>query len=568
MDNKTIVKQLKQTAQLLELHGENPFKVRGYTSAVFNLEKIDTPLAEIDHEALLKLEGVGKSIAEGIRQMIPLGILPALQELLDRTPNGVIDMMDIKGIGPKKIRTIWQELGIETIDELLQATEKNQIAELKGFGAKTQETIKQGLLYKRANAGKLHYVKAEPLAEDLAKGLTALLPDAQISITGHLRRCLETIGCLEVLVGTSNRSETINLITGWDRVTIDTKASGPFTLAGTWQTTQTPIAIYLCDSASFAKELLLTSSAPQHTTSPVVDGKTLRQILANQFPESEKAAYQLAKLDWVAPELREGTFEIGFAAENKLPKLVEMGDLKGILHNHSTYSDGKHTLRQMAEACKEMGYEYLGISDHSKSAFYANGLDENRIVKQHEEIEVLNSELAPFRVFKGIESDILNDGALDYSDEILSSFDFIVASIHSTLNMSKSKATERLVTAIANPHTTMLGHPTGRLLLRREGYPIDHQTIIDACAEFGVVIEINANPWRLDLDWRWVHNAIEKGVMLAINPDAHEIQGYRDMRYGLLTGRKGGLTADMTFNAKSVEEIAKHFESRKLALSK
>ena len=251
------------------------------------------------------------------------------------------------------------------------------------------------------------------------------------------------------------------------------------------------------------------------------------------------------------------------ARENKIPVLLQDADLKGILHNHSTYSDGKHSLRQMAEHCKALGFEYLGISDHSRTASYAGGLEIEKVLKQHQEIDELNQELAPFRIFKGIESDILGDGSLDYPEEILASFDFIVSSVHSILNMDQKRATERLIRAISNPYTTILGHPTGRLLLRREGYPIDHKAVIDACAAHGVVIEINANPWRLDLDWRWVRYAMEQGVKLAINPDAHEMDGYEDMKYGVLVGRKGGLTKEMTLNALSGDEIASYFASRK-----
>jgi len=288
----------------------------------------------------------------------------------------------------------------------------------------------------------------------------------------------------------------------------------------------------------------------------------VRDKLFERAFSTEEEAYRHAGLAYIEPELREGSFEIGLAMENKLPKLVEMQDLRGILHNHSTYSDGKNTLEEMAVYCKELGFEYLGMSDHSRSAFYASGLEANRVRDQQVEIDALNKKLAPFRIFKGIESDILPDGSLDYEDEVLASFDFIVASIHSVLNMDLQKATNRLLKAIKNPYTTMLGHPTGRLLLERKGYPIDHKTVIDACAEEGVIIEINAHPWRLDLDWRWVHYALEKNVMISINPDAHEKAGYHDMRYGLLVGRKGGLTKEMTFNALPVDAVAAHFEKR------
>jgi len=273
-------------------------------------------------------------------------------------------------------------------------------------------------------------------------------------------------------------------------------------------------------------------------------------------------------LPFVVPEMREGRGEFDWLTTNKNEDLIAWDDLRGILHNHSTYSDGKHSLEQMARFCQELGFEYLGIADHSQTATYAQGLSEERVEQQHKEIERLNQVFAetfpkPFKILKGIESDILGTGALDYPEEILKTFDFVVASVHSNLTMSLEKATSRLLRAIENPYTTILGHPTGRLLLAREGYPIDHQTIIDACAQNGVVIEINASPWRLDLDWRWIRYCMEKGVMLSINPDAHHKDGYYDMHYGISVARKGGLTKAMTFNALTLVEIESYLAKRK-----
>jgi len=298
------------------------------------------------------------------------------------------------------------------------------------------------------------------------------------------------------------------------------------------------------------------------------------QLLSALKPESlfhyniekvkhEEDIYDSLDLAFIPPELREGTFEVDMSQSAQLPVLLEMSDLKGSFHNHSTYSDGKNTIREMAQKCIDSGYQYLGMADHSKSAFYASGLQEFQVAQQHEEIDRLNDELAPFKIFKGIESDILNDGSLDYDDSILATFDFIVASIHSNLNMDKTKAMTRLLRAIENPYTTFLGHPTGRLLLSRAGYPVDHKVLIDACAKNKVIIEINANPWRLDLDWRWVHYALDQGVMLSINPDAHEIDGIDDMYFGVCVGRKGGLSKKETFNAMGLKDVEKYLAERK-----
>ncbi len=547
----------------MELHDENSFKIRGYQNAVFNLDKSDIDLMTLSLKELEQLDGVGKGIAATIYEIATQGISEAMQQYLETTPEGIIELLDIKGIGPKKIKVLWKELGIESGHELKEAANSGLVAKLKGFGEKTQLAIIQALEFKEANANKLHFADAEVLAEEIQGVLTQLTEIKDISPVGGLRRKLEVIDRIELLISGDNFNEletAINRIADFEQ---NEKQSGPKTWRGVYKELLIPFEITFTLPADYIKDLFLRTGSSQHLSIPVVEKNTLRTLANERSYTSEQALYLAAGMDYIVPELREGMFEIQAAKNHSLPKLVEMSDLKGILHNHSTYSDGKHTLEQMATYCKELGYEYLGICDHSKSAFYANGLEENRVKDQHEEIDLLNEQLAPFKIFKGIESDILYDGQLDYSDDVLASFDFIVASVHSVLKMNKQKATQRLLTAIENPFTTILGHPTGRLLLRREGYPIDHKAVIDHCAKHNVVIEINANPWRLDLDWRWVNYAIEKGVMLSINPDAHQMEGYHHMKYGLLAGRKGGLTKEMTYNALSMDKISHMFNKKK-----
>jgi DNA polymerase (family 10) len=563
LDNNTILKQLKLLAALMELHDENSFKIRGYQNAIFNLDKTDVELGGLSLEALEKIDGIGKSIAKTISEINSAGISSTLQEYLNITPEGIVELLNIKGIGPKKIKVLWKELGIESGHELKEAANAGLVAKLKGFGDKTQQTIINALEFKEANANKLHYAEAEKLVAEIIAQLKGIQPEMLCEATGEIRRKMEVIELIDVLIGLDDIDALEEALDDSEDFEQILELSGPITWRGHFKQLKIPVQFSYCDKKAFVTEQFLRTGNALHINEIVKDNLSLKDLAKQGNFSTETEIYQAANFAFIEPEMREGTFEIEAAKSGILPDLVEMKDLKGILHNHSTYSDGKHTLEQMAVHCKNLGYEYLGICDHSKSAFYANGLKEDRLIQQHAEIDVLNKKLAPFKIFKGIESDILYDGNLDYDDEVLASFDFIVASVHSILNMKLEKATQRLLTAIENPYTTILGHPTGRLLLRREGYPIDHKAVIDHCAKYNVVIEINANPWRLDLDWRWVHYAIEQGVKLSINPDAHKMEGYDDMYYGLLAGRKGGLTAGMTFNTLNAVAIGEYFTERK-----
>jgi DNA polymerase (family 10) len=563
LDNNTILKQLKLLAALMELHDENSFKIRGYQNAIFNLDKTDVELGGLSLDALEKIDGIGKSIAKTISEINSVGISSILQEFLNTTPEGIVELLDIKGIGPKKIKVLWKELGIESGHELKEAANAGLVAKLKGFGDKTQQTIINALEFKEANANKLHYAEAEKLVVEIIAQLKEIQPEMLCEATGEIRRKMEVIELIDILIGLDDIDELEEALDESEDFEQVLELSGPITWRGHFKQFRIPVQFSYCDKKAFVTEQFLRTGNALHINEIVKDNLSLKDLVKQGNFSNETEIYRAANFAFIAPEMREGTFEIEAAKNGALPNLVEMKDLKGILHNHSTYSDGRHSLEQMAVHCKNLGYEYLGICDHSKSAFYANGLKEDRLIQQHAEIDELNKKLAPFKIFKGIESDILYDGNLDYDDQVLDSFDFIVASVHSILNMKIEKATQRLLTAIENPYTTILGHPTGRLLLRREGYPIDHKAVIDHCAKYNVVIEINANPWRLDLDWRWVHYAIEQGVKLSINPDAHKMEGYDDMYYGLLAGRKGGLSAAMTFNALNAQEIGEYFTERK-----
>ncbi|SER87532.1 DNA polymerase/3'-5' exonuclease PolX [Pedobacter rhizosphaerae] len=557
MENKTIARTLRLLSQLMELHEENPFKIKSIANAYFKIDKLpfalkDKPVADLD-----KIDGIGKSLASKVAELLQTGELKELQDMIAKTPEGVVEMLGIKGIGPKKIAIIWHVLGIENIGELYYACNENRLIEAKGFGLKTQEEIKKAIEFKIAANGRFLYAQIEGFASTLLTQLSTWLVsvdhDALLGFAGQYRRNCEIIDQLELIIGAENleavilnmdRFAPLTLIQGDDAFHAVTEAG-------------LKVKISIVEKTTFYLEWFKQTGNEAHVE------KVLELAGSGPFA-SEEEIYKQAGLAFIEPELREDFDEIELAKNNQLPVLIRYEDLKGSLHNHSTWSDGVHSLEEMAVYCKEhLNLEYLGICDHSKTAVYAKGLNEQRVYAQHQEIDELNKKLAPFKIFKGIESDILSDGSLDYPDDILKTFDFVVASIHSNLRMDEEKATARLLKAIENPYTTILGHPTGRLLLSRAGYPIDYKKIIDACAANKVVIEINANPLRLDLDWRWHRYALEKGVLLSVNPDAHRTEGFHDMHYGILVARKGGLSAEKCLNSFSLPEITQYFESKK-----
>jgi DNA polymerase (family 10) len=567
MSNPEIVEILELTAKLLELHNADPFKIKGYSIAAFYLDKYkDGELQNMTEQELTKLQGIGKSTAGKIVQIAKTGTFPELEELLSNTPLGVMEMFNIKGIGPKKIAVLWQELGIDNLHELELACLNGAVAKLKGFGGSIQQKIIDSLAFLKDQAGKLRMDKADVVADLIISELRKNFE--QVEAAGDIRRKSETVDTIRILVGTDSPALLQNSIGEIEFLVQDEKQSSPFVWRGNVQEVAVAIEIVAVKPERLVNELFLETADVEHLGYATESGATIWQQAYYQTAENEEAIYEKAGLPYIVPEMREGAGEFVWSETHTPDQLITWDDLKGILHNHSTYSDGQHTLEQMAVRCRDLGFEYLGIADHSQTAVYAQGLSIEEVLRQHQEIAKLNARFAsenpekPFKILKGIESDILGDGSLDYPTEILASFDYIVASVHSNLTMTQEKATARLLKAIENPYTTILGHPTGRLLLSREGYPIDHKVIIDACAEHKVVVEINASPWRLDLDWRWISYCMEKGVLLSINPDAHAMEGYLDMHYGVANARKGGLTKDMTFNAFSLERMEEYLRVR------
>lgn len=554
MTTEEIADSLDLTAKLMELHEENPFKVKAVANGAYKLSKTRIELAGKTQEEISQIEGIGKGIAAKICELLEKGTTEELEALRSKTPAGVIEIMNIKGLGPKKVRQLWHELQIESVGELLYACNENRLIDLKGFGAKTQESVKNSIEFALNNTGKLHYANAEKIALNLLNSLKKVKGVfEEVSFTGELRRRNDIITKIELLCSTADLERAR---TGLGNAGYIEDESIENTFVS--HNSACPIVIYLCEAENFYRELFLTTGSSDF----------IQDFLEVEIesPESEEAIFENLNLQYIEPELRESPNIIALAEGNNIPKLIEFTDLKGILHNHTTYSDGIHSLEEMAQHCKHLGFEYLGICDHSQSAFYADGLKPETVLLQQKEIDKLNTQLAPFKIFKGIESDILNDGSLDYTEDILKTFDFVVASVHSNLKMTPEKANERLIKAIENPYTTILGHPTGRLLLARPGYPIDHKKIIDACAANGVIIELNAHPYRLDIDWSWIPYCLEKGVKISINPDAHQKEGYNDMQYGIYSARKGMLDKLNCFNSMTLSEIEKYFTSRKNAI--
>ncbi len=554
MTNKEIARKFNSLAKIMELHNENPFKIRSYSNAYIQLRKLQVPLTEMSAEEMGKIKGVGKTISNKVKELLETGDLETYKKYADQTPIGIQQMLEIKGFGPKKIKVIWKDLGVETVGELLYACNENRLVELKGFGQKTQQDLKQKLIYFQQSQGKYHYAALESEALNVNTLLQEKLKGSQVEIVGEIRRRSPIVRKVEFLSDASIQE----LKKVFDEEHLFFVSEDGNTLLGK-TANEVNIRIYSCESEEWGSKLF------RYTATDEFMKAFLKEAKADDFRQmkSEEEVFQKAEIDFIPAELREEEHWIHLAKAKKVPTLIEETEVKGVIHSHTTYSDGINSLKEMAEYAKAKGYEYIGITDHSKSAFYAGGLKSERLFEQWEEIDQLNKDLAPFKIFKGIESDILNDGSLDYEEDILRQFDFIIASVHSNLKMDEAKATKRLITAIENPYTTMLGHPTGRLLLSREGYPIDHKKVIDACAAHGVIIELNANPYRLDLDWTWIPYAVEKGVMISINPDAHSKEGIHDIHFGTLAARKGGLEAAQCINALPLEAFEKKLNGKK-----
>ena len=553
MENDELVDSLELLVKLWDVHGVNEFKAKNLSFAVRGLDKFPGKINQLTTDQLVLIPGVGKIIVQLIYQLAQTGTCQELEEIVEKTPAGILDLLKIKGLGAKKVRAIWQELNVSNFEDLNTACQNGQIEKLKGFGSAIQSSIQSQIIYIQENRKKLRLDKAIFLSDRILAMLQVTFD--KIAISGELRRNCEVITSLVFVIETDNIFGSQSEISELKGFAEDLQASSPFTWRGFFEDHLIPIEIHLVDESEFVSALFQHSAHENHLESidfyNQFQGKTLF---------TEESIYQASNKPYILPEMREGLQEFEWAGQHKNTDLIEEQDLQGCLHNHSVYSDGKNTLQEMAEACRSLGLHYFGIADHSQYAAYAGGLKEEDVYRQHEEIDRLNSLWSDFTILKGIEADILPDGFLDYNDHILSQFDYVVASVHANLTMDLDKAMDRLIRAIENPYTSILGHPTGRLLLSRPGYPLNTHKILDACLANGVSIELNASPYRLDLDWRHIYAAMDKGVFVSINPDAHKIEGLKDMTYGVKVGRKGGLLKALTLNALPLNDLIAFFK--------
>jgi DNA polymerase (family X) len=554
MDNSTIAAHFRQLADLMELHGENPFKIKSYANAGRQLKGIDIPLAELDIPKLEAIPGVGKAIAEKIHTLVQTGDLPILRKYLDITPPGVVEILQIKGLGPKKIAQLWHELGIESPGELYYACLENRLTLLSGFGEKTQANILQSVSYVLENTGRQLFARAEKKWLQQKEGLSSILGEkVQFYPTGaYLRRDI-TLKEIDVLVSGMSMADLAEQLIAANRNIQQTEDQIILMEAA-----HLPVNLKLVAPDEIEMQLFRSSATEEHKA--FVQARVSTDW--TQF-SSEAALYRAANLPVFPPEWRHEHPEWFSQPERMLSGLIDTAHIKGVVHAHTTASDGSASLEALAQHCQQMGYTYLVVTDHSQSASYAGGLSPERVLDQHALIDRLNASIAGFKIFKSIESDILNDGRLDYEDDILKTFDVVIASVHSVLNMDSERATQRLIKAIENPYTHILGHMTGRLLLSRRGYQPDHRRIIDACAANGVSIELNANPHRLDIDWQWIPYCRKKGVLISINPDAHSLSGVGDIRYGVLAARKAGLQVEECLNSLDADGFLSRLSSMK-----
>lgn len=548
MTRADVVALLEEYALLLDLLNEEGMRAKALANAARQLDSVGASLEELMvGNRLSMVKGVGPSVTQLIREAAETGTFKELEQVRVRVPSGVLDLMKVEGLGPKKAQALWLIAKITSLDELENAIESGSLTALSGFGGKTLEKFRSSLAFiKQSGLRKLRH-NAKQAADKVKNQLLTIPEVLSVHFCGSLRRCCETIGdldcivCAEAAFHSEIRSQLASLSdVVWDSQEHDLW-SGKLTSG-------IEIELSVCSPNELGTRLVLATGSKSHVSELRLHGEM-------PLAETETEVYERLGLEFVPPPLREQGLKLRSLGSGSYPASLTQKDVRGILHVHTTYSDGQHSLRQMAEAMIARGYEYLGIADHSKIAAYARGLTPDRVYQQWEEIDQLNSELAPFKILRGTECDILPDGKLDFEDSLLSQFDFVVASVHSSFGMTIDQASDRLCRALENPHVDILGHPTGRLLLKREGYPVDHERVLECAARNGKSIELNCNPHRLDLDWRWFEYALQQNIPIPLNPDAHQIDGLDDIEFGLEIAAKGPIPKKLCPSAWTSSEI-------------
>ena len=567
MTKDQVASALREIGTILELQGENPFKCRAYLNGARTLETSATDLTELVRTNRLgELPGIGDALREKITTLITTGKLPYLEELRSSIPAGLLPLLDLPGLGPKKLRALRDKLKIESLEALTQACQDGRLAALEGFGEKTATNLLEAI-DRHANYKKLHRLgTALPAARTLLEHLKQSPLVLHAEIAGSLRRGKEVVKDLDLIASSKKPKEVMKLFVSSpnvEKVVNHGETKSSVILAG-----GIPCDLRVIPPESWATALAHFTGSKEHNIAlrqraidrglhlsewGLLKGKSKTPLQL----KDEKDLHKALGLAFIPPELREDSGEIAAAEKNELPDLLTRDQIRGCLHNHTLASDGQDSLSSMAQAAAEQGLEWLGIADHSKSSFQANGLDAKRLEKQIEEIRLLNSKKPKCTLLSGTECDILKDGKLDFPDSLLSELDYVVASVHSGFTSDEKEMTQRIIRAMENPHVTCLGHPTGRLLLEREAYPLNIPKILDAAAATGTWIELNANPWRLDLDWRWWHKARDLGILCCINPDAHKTSHLRFLDFGVTLARKGWLRAQDVVNTRTLSQLRK-----------
>lgn len=567
MSQKSIPRILEDIAMLLEIKGENPFKTRAYYNAAKTLSGITNLEELVKEKRLREIKGIGEALSEKIEEYSNAGSMAYYEELTREIPESLLDLMQIPNLGPKKIKVLYDELGITNVGELEYACRENRLVHLAGFGEKTQEKVLKGIEFFKHHQGEFLFGDIFPEAEGIKKRLSTIVPSEWVGICGSIRRRKEVVRDMDFLVAGENHEKATSFFVSMPEVEEVLVAGDTKTSVRMKSGIEADLRVVSRDEFPYA--LMYFTGSKEHNVRLRGLAKKKGWKL-NEYGlfegdklvscRNEEEIYKALGLPFIAPELREDSGEIEAGEHSELPFLVRLDDIRGTFHVHTDFSDGIDTLERMVQAAQKMGFSYVGISDHSKTAYYARGLRQDTILRQWEMIDEINKKNPIFHIFKGIESDILPDGNLDYDDAMLEGFDFIIASVHSSFTMKKDDMEKRITKAMENPYTTMLGHPTGRLLLSRDGYQVDMVNIIDAAARNNVILELNASPYRLDIDWRYLKYAREKGVMISINPDAHAAAGLGDVFYGVNIARKGWQENKDVLNTKSVNDIKDTFK--------